>query len=186
MPERPGLSPFSKNRGKKMKFKEIRHEEDKSTVSYQTVWEYDYPYMLLFLQHMINEDMESGIFEAVTGDEDESEDFMGELSRTGGNLRNCRSLMRPESFIRIGGISDSMKCRIRLVLFRDTNLMQLEVSGDRTIFEEQGDHAFDLYMDSFEIIAYMEAARIDEQEIIREKIRKIQNISKESRNDDEG
>lgn len=169
-----------------MLFEGIRHGDKLTVISYQTVWEYDYPYMLLFLQHVINEDMESGIIEAVSGDYDGSEDFTDELIRTGGSLRNCRSLLRPKNMVSITGVSDSKKCHLKFTMYKDTNLMQLEVSEAENIFEEQGDHAFDLYMDSFEILAYMEAARIDEQELIKEKIRKIQNISKESRNDDEG
>lgn len=137
----------------------IKTEQDVTTVYYKATWDYDFGYMLLFLQQVIDEDFESGFTYAVTGNYDQTVDFLEELQRCKGKLRHCRSLLRPRNYISLAGYSKSMDCDLRLTLWSGTRQVQLEVMGKQALFTENGDHVFDVYMDSFEILGYMAAAQ---------------------------
>jgi hypothetical protein len=139
----------------------IREENDVTAVFYKATWDYDYGYMLLFFQSLIDEDLGPQLTYAVAGDQDETHDFLDEALRVKGQLRHCRTLLREKSYISVAGYSQAMDCDVRLTLWTGTNHVQLEVQQKPELFREHGSHVFDVYMNSYEIMAYMEAARQD-------------------------
>jgi hypothetical protein len=139
----------------------IREEHDVTAVFYKATWDYDYSYMLLFFQSLIDEDLGQQLTYAVAGDQDETYDFLDEATRVKGQLRHCRTLLREKSYISVAGYSQAMDCDVRLTLWTGTNHVQLEVQQKPELFQEHGSHVFDVYMNSYEIMAYMEAASQD-------------------------
>lgn len=142
-----------------MQYLGIRQSEKVVTVYYRATWDYDYGYMLLFFQQLLDEDFLENITHAEAGDYDSSDSFLEELLRVRGSLRHCRALLSEKSFISLAGYSKSMECDVRITLWSGTNHVQLEVQETKDMFREHGNHVFDVYMDSFEILAYIAAAR---------------------------
>lgn len=137
----------------------IKTAEDITSIYYKATWDYDFGYMLLFFQQLINEDLKDDLTYAVTGNYDQTTDFLEELLRTGKQLRRCTTLRMEKNYISIAGFSTSMDCDVRLTLWNGTNHVQLEVLNKADLFEQHGVHIFDVYVDSFEILGYMEAVR---------------------------
>ena len=144
-----------------MQFCGLRAEEKITHIYYKSTWDYDFPYALLFLQQLIDEDFHRQITYAEAGDFDQTYDFQDELERVRGKLRNCRTLMREKTLLSIAGFSEAMDCDLRVTLFPGTNHVQIEIMDRADMFTEHGEHIFDVYMDSFEILAYIAAAKAD-------------------------
>lgn len=142
-----------------MQFCGLRTEENITRVYYKATWDYDFPFAVLFLQKLIDEDLHQQITYAEAGDFDHTSDFREELARVRGRLRSCRTLMKEKSLLSIAGFSEAMDCDLRVTLFPGTNHVQIEIMDKKEMFAEHGDHVFDVYMDSFEILTYMEAAK---------------------------
>jgi hypothetical protein len=139
----------------------IRQENDVTTVFYKATWDYDYGYMLLFFQSLIDEDFGQQLTYAVAGDQDDTYDFLEEIIRVKGGLQHCRTLLREKSYISVAGYSQAMDCDVRITLWTGTNHVQLEVQQKPELFQAHGNHVFDVYMDSYEILAYIAAAHQD-------------------------
>lgn len=142
-----------------MTFLELKQEEHFTALRYRTTWEYDYNYMLLFFLKLIETDLEEPLQYAVCGDYDQRFDFLEELALADYDLLKCKTLAREKTFISIAGHSVTAECDIRLTLFANTNYAELEVMGKTDRFVRCGEHALDSYMDSLEILAYIEGSR---------------------------
>lgn len=128
------------------------------SVYYKATWDYDYAFMLSFFQVWISEDIGEKLIYAAAGDYDKTTSFLNELIDMHGQPTKCISLQREQSYISIGGFSKSMNCDMRITLWNHTDHVHLEVIKPE-LFSQQGDHAFDIYMDSIEILSYIEITK---------------------------
>jgi hypothetical protein len=142
-----------------MTFLELKQEEHFTALRYRTTWEYDYEYMLLFFHQLIQTDLEEPLQYAMCGDHDQRFSFIEELAEAEYDPFKCKTLATEKTFISVAGHSVTADCDLRLTLFNHTNYVEVELMGKTDRFLRKGEHELDNYMDSLEILAYIEGSK---------------------------
>ncbi len=142
-----------------MTFLELKQEEHFTALRYRTTWEYDYEYMLLFFHKLIQVDLEEPLQYAMCGDHDKRYPFLQEFAEAKYDPFQCKTLGTEKTFVSVAGHSATADCDIRITLFNHTNYVEVEIMGQTDRFQIKGEHQLDSYMDSLEILAYIEGSK---------------------------
>jgi hypothetical protein len=142
-----------------MTFLELKQEEHFTALRYRTTWEYDYEYMLLFFDRLIQTDLEEPLQYAMCGDHDQRFSIAEELAEAENDLLKCKTLAVEKNFISIAGHSVTADCDLRITMFNHTDYVEVEIMGRTDRFLRKGEHELDRYMDSLEILAYIEGSK---------------------------
>lgn len=135
-----------------MIFKGLSENAGWTVAAYHTIWRYGYDFMLDMAQIMINEDLDnSQVFTADVGSA--YVEKTQEIASCGNVIRNCKTMEQEYGVLRVCGISKVMQCPVCFDFFNQTNLVKLSCPAG-ICFQEYGERAFDVYMDSLEIRAH--------------------------------
>ncbi len=76
-----------------------------------------------------------------------------EAAACGNILRDCREVKEECGVLTISGLSSLMECPVQISFYNQTSLVKL-FCPFKQYFETHGEHVFDNYMNSIEIMAY--------------------------------
>lgn len=136
-------------------FKGTKEIKGWTAVEYSATWRYGYDFMLDAAQVVIDTDFQDKLQRVavsnIVGGKDR--EMLDEAAAHKNILRDCPEIQEENGTLTISGISRLMECPIQLIFFNQTNVVRL-LCPFKKYFEEHGEHVFDNYMNSIEIMAY--------------------------------
>lgn len=123
------------------------------TVFYTGTWKNSWNFMLDAVQNLVI-DFGENLQRVAYNDLDKDDvDILAEVKLNGGDLRRCPSLKTERSTLSAAGVSSVMGCPFQIVFINQSAAVGLDCPV-KEIFDKNGEHVFDNYLNSLEIRAY--------------------------------
>ncbi len=142
-----------------MIFKGLQENNGWMIAEYSATWRYGYDFMLDAAQTVIDTDFQDNLQRVAVASLAGANNIekLDEVAAAGKALRNCPSFQKEQGVLAVSGVSKMMECPVQLMFFNQTDLVRL-LSPGKEYFQKHGEHVFDNYMNSIEIVAYCRAA----------------------------
>ena len=137
-----------------MQLKGIEKEDVFTTIHYDLTWAVGWEQILSFIEVIIKTDFEKGGIQSVevgmiAGAE--SVDVTKDLEEHGNRIRDTEFSKKESGYIVIAGYSSIMRVPMRIAIWNQLDHFMLQLVND-TAIEKFGEHVFDKYVDSIEIL----------------------------------
>ena len=137
-----------------MIFKGLKESNGWKTAEYSATWRYGYDFMLDAAQTVIDTDFHDKLQRvAIAPMGGYDREVTAEAAACGNILRDCREVKEECGVLTISGLSSLMECPVQISFYNQTSLVKL-FCPFKQYFETHGEHVFDNYMNSIEIMAY--------------------------------
>ena len=144
-----------------MQLKGIEKKEPFTTLYYELTWKIGWDQMISFMNAIIKSDFaKSGIQSIEVGiiAGAEGKDVTEILKSNNNNIKETEFAKEEAGFIAIAGVSSIMEVSMRITLWNQTNRFMLQIINDSGI-EKCGEHCYDKYVDSIEIMGHVDYAK---------------------------
>jgi len=141
-----------------MQFRGIEKEGIFTTLYYELTWKIGWEQLLSFLDVVIRTDFQKKGFQSlavgmIAGAK--PRDVTGELLANGGDIRRSAFAKEEAGYAVLTGYSHLMEVTMRITIWNQSDRFMLQLANDRAI-DKAGEHCYDKYADSIEILAHME------------------------------
>ena len=141
-----------------MQLKGIEKEDVFTTIHYDLTWAVGWEQILSFIEVIIKTDFEKGGIQSVevgmiAGAE--SVDVTKDLEEHGNRIRDTEFSKKESGYIVIAGYSSIMRIPMRIAIWNQLDHFMLQLVND-TAIEKFGEHVFDKYVDSIEILGHID------------------------------
>ncbi|MGI6248223.1 MAG: hypothetical protein ACOYJX_02275 [Acutalibacteraceae bacterium] len=144
-----------------MQLKGIEKEGGFTTLYYELTWPVGWEKLLSFIDVIIKNDFEKGGIQSIgvgflAGAE--SVDVTDDLKKHGNRVRETDFAKTESGYIVIAGYSAIMEVPMRITIWNQLDRFMLQLMNDDKI-EKNGEHCYDKYVDSIEILAHVDLAK---------------------------
>ena len=141
-----------------MQLKGIEKEDVFTTIHYDLTWAVGWEQILSFIEVIIKTDFEKGGIQSVevgmiAGAE--SVDVTKDLEEHGNRIRDTEFSKKESGYIVIAGYYSIMRVPMRIAIWNQLDHFMLQLVND-TAIEKFGEHVFDKYVDSIEILGHID------------------------------
>lgn len=144
-----------------MQLKGMEKQDVFTTLYYELTWPAGWEQLISFIDVIIENDFANGGIQSIevgllAGTE--SVDVTKELKKHGNKIRETDFAKEESGYIVIAGYSALMEVHMRITIWNQLNRFMLQLMNDTGI-QEQGEHCYDKYVDSIEILGHLNYAK---------------------------
>ncbi len=144
-----------------MQLKGIEKEDIFTTLYYELTWNAGWKQIISFIDTIINLDfLKGGVQSIAVGliAGAKSVDVTDELKKNEYRIKDTSFSKKESGYIEIAGFSSIMEVPMKITIWNQLNRFMLQLPNDAGI-EKCGEHCYDKYVDSIEILGHVDYAK---------------------------
>ena len=144
-----------------MQLKCVEKKEAFTTLYYELTWSVGWEQMISFVDVIIRTDFAKGGIQSIAVGSiagADRVDYTDELKKAENKIKDTAFSKNESGYIAIAGHSSIMGVPMRITIWNQMNRFLVQILNDKEI-EKYGDHCYDKYVDSIEILGHVDYAK---------------------------